>query len=420
MIHSPIAVVLLLALVVVGLLGGCDGAGGDSRPGTARASRTVGKPPRFRETHRSRGRQVNACGTNPCQNGGQCVPAAGNPGFSCVCLVGFTGALCNMDSNTLHTKQSNPFVRNGRGVFNRGGDDSGGGHQHKDMLTRLAKVETELAVRRAYDTVAGLVGRAMSKQAQTDNSNGGGAAVASPDTTSMSSSSSQTLAATVPSAGGGGAVAPAAAAAAAAAAKAPAKSTTSIVGPPPPVAATQAAVNKVAKQLLVGIGRHAPDYMYPRNPTKRKKRKFYRREDDEQSGGLPRIAPVPRNTAVDKAHDAAEAAAAAAEDAAAAAAATPDTPDASVAGFTSNNVFVGWHNTPAKDTVAVIIPGETHEDVYDKVEVPPNTVTDPQVLDNMEGISKEDEKNIKDIHQEIKAIRRYIPHHIHVKGPIVN
>ena len=38
--------------------------------------------------------QYNACGRNPCVNGGTCVPANVKYGFSCLCPQGFIGARC--------------------------------------------------------------------------------------------------------------------------------------------------------------------------------------------------------------------------------------------------------------------------------------------------------------------------------------
>lgn len=36
------------------------------------------------------------CLSNPCSNGGSCIPSDGSPGYDCACLNGYEGAQCEI------------------------------------------------------------------------------------------------------------------------------------------------------------------------------------------------------------------------------------------------------------------------------------------------------------------------------------
>ncbi|XP_046553135.1 fibropellin-1-like [Haliotis rubra] len=54
------------------------------------------------------------CGSNPCQNGGECVTRDFVSGYSCLCLGGFTGPNCEREVNAC---SSQPCLNGGRCVF---------------------------------------------------------------------------------------------------------------------------------------------------------------------------------------------------------------------------------------------------------------------------------------------------------------
>ena len=55
---------------------------------------------------------IDPCLSLPCQNGGLCVPGLGGT-FTCVCLPGFTGTLCENAVTTTTTSSSTTGGDNG-------------------------------------------------------------------------------------------------------------------------------------------------------------------------------------------------------------------------------------------------------------------------------------------------------------------